>query len=69
MKLSIKELNVKDLNVGSNGTEFEVREPKGKYLGKLFVTNTKLIWCKGKTDKTNGKGLTWKKFIDMMEEK
>jgi len=69
MKLSIKEITVKKLDIGPAGTEIEVRDTKDKYLGDLIITKANLIWCKGKTKKENGVKLSWKKFIDMMEEK
>ena len=68
MKLNIKDLPVKKLEVGTAGVEFEVRDTKDKLLGDMIVTKTNLIWCKGKTKKEDGKKITWKKFIDMMEE-
>ena len=67
MKLNIKDFSIKKIEVGTAGIEFEVRDPKDKFLGDLIVTKTSLIWCKGKTKKEEGKKITWKKFMDMME--
>ena len=67
MKVSIKSFDVK-MDVKSKGIEFEVRDPKGKQLGDCYLTMTGLIWCSGKTSKENGKKISWKKFIAMMEE-
>ena len=69
MKLNIKEITVKKLEVGASGTEFEVRDTKDKHLGDFHVTKANLVWCKGKTKKENGVKMTWKKFMDIMEEK
>jgi hypothetical protein len=66
MKVRIKDLSV-DMEVKNNGVEFEVRDTSEKFLGDCIVTKTGLIWCKGKTSKSNGKSISWTKFIDMME--
>ncbi len=65
MKVSIKEFDVA-MDVKNNGVELDISDPKGVHLGDLVVTNTKLIWCKGKTDRTNGKEITWEDFITYM---
>ena len=66
MKVNIKALNI-PLNLGSKGTEFEINGTDGKQIGDLFVTNTKIIWCQGKTSKEKGKALTWAQFIALMQ--
>ncbi len=65
MKVSIKEFDVA-MDVKNNGVELDISDPKGVHLGDLVVTKTKLIWCKGKTDRTNGKEITWEDFITYM---
>ncbi len=67
MKLNIKDFSAKSIEVGTNGVEFEVKDTKDKSLGSLVITKGSLIWCKGKTKKEDGKKITWKKFMDMME--
>ena len=59
MKVQIKQFAV-DMQVKSKGIEFEVRTPDGEtQLGDCFVTQTGLVWCKGKTTKQNGIKVTW----------
>ena len=49
MKVNIKDFNV-NMEVKSKGIEFEIRTPDGKkQLGDVFLTNTGIVWCKGKT--------------------
>lgn len=68
MDVSIKQLDVA-MQVKNKGVEFEVREPNGgKFLGDCVVTKTGLIWCPGKTDRKNGKKVSWKTFIALMED-
>jgi len=66
MKTFIKDLGC-DLSIKSKGIEIDVSDTKDKHLGDLWVTSTKLIWCKGKTQKANGKTVTWEKFVAWME--
>ena len=68
MKVSIKTFDVK-MEIKKNGIEFEVRDPKGAFQGDLILTNTKLIWCKGKIPKKGGKSVTWKEFISWMNDR
>lgn len=67
MKIAIKTFDVK-MDVKSNGIEFEVRDPRDNLLGDCYLTMTGLVWCKGKTTKQNGKKVTWKKFIEWMDD-
>ena len=66
MKVTIKEFSV-DMEVKTRGIEFEVRDPQGSHLGDMVLTKTNLIWCPGRTDRNNGKKLSWAKFIQHME--
>ena len=67
MKVLIKNFDV-DMEIKNKGVECEVRSADGsKQLGDIVITKTGLIWCPGKTDRKNGKRLTWTEFIDYME--
>lgn len=66
MNVSIKTFDVA-MDVKTNGIELDVSDPSGTHLGDLFVTKTKLIWCKGRTTRQNGKEVTWEKFMAYME--
>lgn len=68
VKVSIKDLSV-DMAIKQNGMELDVYSPNGKdHLGDLVVTNTGLIWCKGRTLRKNGIKVSWSEFIRWMEE-
>jgi hypothetical protein len=55
----IKSFDV-DMTVKNSGIELEVREPNGgALLGDFIVTKTGLIWCKGRTRRSNGKKISW----------
>lgn len=59
MKVLIKEFAV-DMEVKSKGIEFEVKSPDGmRHLGDCYVTKTSIIWCEGRTTKTNGVKISW----------
>lgn len=68
MKLNIKNLAV-NMDVGTPGIEIAVKDNDGKHQGDFHVTKAGIVWCKGKTLKKSGKKMTWKKIIDMMDEK
>lgn len=68
MNVSIKEFDVA-MEVKNKGIELDVADPQGTHIGDLVVTKAKLIWCKGKTGRKNGKEIKWKDFIDYMEAK
>ena len=66
MKVSIKGFDVQ-MELKNKGIELEVRDTKGELLGYLVVTKSKLIWCKGRTHRKNGKFMSLTDFITMME--
>jgi hypothetical protein len=67
MRVWIKDLGI-DMEVKSKGIEFEVRSPdNSKQLGDVYLTKTGLTWCKGRTDRMNGKSMAWDQFIEMMD--
>ena len=65
MDVSIKNFEV-DMKVKNKGIELDIYDHTS-HLGDLVVTKTKLIWCKGKTNRENGKEITWKEFMEYME--
>lgn len=67
MQVTIKEFNV-NMEIKTRGIELGVNDTSNEHLGDLFITKTKLIWCKGQTTRDNGKEITWKKFIKLMDE-
>lgn len=68
MKVSIKDFAV-TMEVRNKGIELDVYDNSGAHLGDLVVTKTGLTWCKGKTTPANGKKITWKEFIALMESR
>lgn len=59
MDVRIKKFDV-NMQVKSNGIEFEVREPNdGPQIGDCYLTMTGLVWCKGKIKKENGIKISW----------
>jgi hypothetical protein len=67
MKVSIKDFKV-EMDVKTNGIEFEIRDPSGDFRGDCFVTMKGLIWCEGKKSRENGVNVTWNEFIDWMKK-
>ncbi len=66
MRVTIKDFGVA-MDIKARGIELQVTDTAGKQRGDLYVTMSKLTWCKGKKQRHNGKSLTWEKFIEMME--
>ncbi len=65
MKVNIKDFTI-NMDVKTNGIEFEVRDNDGNFRGDCYITKTGLIWCEGKTSRTNGTSVTWDQFINWM---
>lgn len=69
MKVHIKQFDVKML-VKSKGIEFEVRKVDDSgQIGDCYVTMTGLIWCKGKTTKSNGIKISWTDLATVLKSK
>lgn len=64
---AIKSFDV-GMDIKNNGIELEVRNTSGKQLGDLVITKTQVIWCPGKTTRTNGYAVKWPDFIELMEQ-
>lgn len=67
MKVSIKELSV-SMEIKNKGIELDIYDTNNEHLGDLVVNRAMVTWCRGKTKPKNGKSLTWKKFIEIMEK-
>ncbi len=64
MQVKIKKFVV-DMEVKTNGIEFEVRQPNGEtHVGDCFLTKTGLEWCKGR--RNSGIKISWNEFIQIM---
>jgi len=66
MNVSIKDFDV-NMKIKNNGIELDISDSNDEHLGDLFVTKTKLIWCKGKKKRENGKEIKWEDFMDYMD--
>jgi len=66
MKVAIKDFQV-EMEVKTNGIEFEVRDNDGALRGDCYLTKTGLIWCRGRTTRENGTRVSWDQFIEWME--
>jgi hypothetical protein len=65
MRVAIKSFEV-EMDVKTNGIEFEVYDNDDNFLGDCFLTKTGLTWCEGKTRRKNGVKVSWREFIDWM---
>jgi hypothetical protein len=68
MKVSIKNFDVA-MDVKTSGIEFEIYDNENQHLGDLVLTKTKLVWCKGRIRRENGKQITWNDFIALMDSR
>ncbi len=66
MNISIKSFDV-TMEVKNKGVEFEVRDPQDNFLGDCIATKASLIWCEGKTKRSNGKKVSWDNFIGWIQ--
>ena len=46
---------------------YQIWDNDGELRGSLYFNKAKLIWCERKTQKNNGKSVTWEDFIGYME--
>jgi len=68
VKVWIKNFDVA-MEVKTSGIELDIYSEDGKeHLGDLIITKTKLIWCKGKTQRKNGKQFLLNDFIKYVDE-
>ncbi|MBC6403249.1 MAG: hypothetical protein GDA35_06465 [Hyphomonadaceae bacterium] len=68
MKVKIKEFAI-DMDVKTKGVGFEIRDNNDAFLGDVYITKTGLIWCKGKTNRKNGKKIPWEDFVSHMDNR
>jgi hypothetical protein len=66
MEINVKNMNIESMKLTDKGIELSVYYGD-KHLGDLVITNSKLIWCRGKTTPEKGKVVTWDKFIKTMQ--
>jgi hypothetical protein len=69
MNVTIKKFDV-SMELKNKGVELEIRSPDSQnHLGDLIVTKSKIIWCPGRTMRKNGKGVSFREFINWMENR
>ena len=59
--------------VGSKGVEvktsperYRIWDNQDNLLGSLYINKTRLVWCEGKTQFSNGTPIEWEDFIQYM---
>ena len=67
MKLVLDNLGA-GLEIKNRGIRLTVATPTGEHFGHLYLTKTKLVWCPGKRNKSNGVELTWRDFDSLVNE-
>ena len=45
---------------------YQIWDNDGELKGSLYINKANLIWCNGKTQKKNGRSITWEIFIEYM---
>jgi hypothetical protein len=68
MTVLVKQFDVQ-MEVKTNGIEFEVRDNDGTHLGDLILTKKWLIWCPGRTTRRKGKKVLLTDIIDYFEHR
>jgi hypothetical protein len=68
MQVTIKDFQV-EMEVKTNGIEFQVRDNDETLRGDCYLTKTGLIWCHGQTTRPKGKKVTWDEFIEWIESR
>ena len=57
----IKDFSV-NMDIKNNGIEFDVSN--NGHIGDLIVTKTGIIWCEGRTQRAQGRKITWQQLRD-----
>jgi hypothetical protein len=65
MKVQVKDLPA-TIEIKNRGIELSVHDTRA-ISWVLGVTRAHLIWCQVKTARENGQRITWKNFIDYMQ--
>lgn len=65
MDVSIKKFDVA-MQLKNNGIEVDVYD-NSTHLGDFIISKGGIEWCSGRTRRGNGKRLTWKQFINLMQ--
>ena len=47
--------------------QYQIWDNDSEFKGSLYFNRANLIWCKGRTQRDNGKRISWKDFIKYME--
>ncbi len=68
MQVEITDLNVSLMKLEGEGIELRIKETNGKFVGDLVITDTEIIWNKGKTS-VHGKKINWPEFIKFMQSR
>lgn len=68
MQVKITDLNVSSMKLKDSGIELRIHETDNKFLGDLVITDTEIIWNKGKTSR-HGKKINWPEFIKFMQSR
>ena len=66
MFVTIKDLSRIRMEVKNKGVELEIRNSANTHLGDLVVRKSGLLWCPGRTRRSNGRKKSWKEFIAWM---
>jgi len=65
--VKIKDFSI-DMEVKNKGVEFQVHIDDA-HQGDAVVSKTGIEWCQGKTKVGNGKKISWKDFIEYMNNR
>lgn len=62
------ELDKLTVPLGNNGINFKISDNAGAHLGDLRIGRATVVWMKGKTSEKNGKRISMKGFLAMLDE-
>jgi hypothetical protein len=59
---------IPQVSVGNKGVLIRIRDEEGKNLGRLWIGQATVRWCKGSTREQNAKRLSVQQFVDYLNE-
>ena len=59
----------KGVDIKTSSERYRIWDNQDNLLGSLYINKTRLVWCEGKTQLSNGIRIEWEDFIEYMNER
>lgn len=66
MQVYIDGLSNVEMKVKKKGVAMKVYDNNQDFVGSIYITQSKIIWCEGKIRRENGREVSWDQFREYM---